>query len=43
MTDFVRFVEVDVHDQIRDNRDLVDPADVENLQKITNETVFSRV
>jgi hypothetical protein len=34
MTDFSRFVEVAVHDRIRDKKS-IDPADIENLQNIT--------
>lgn len=41
MTDFTSFVEVDIHDQIRDNK-VIDQADVD-LQRITNDTTFSRV
>ena len=42
MTDFSRFVEVAVHDRIRDKK-RIDPADIENLQNITDQTVFTRV
>lgn len=41
MSDFVNFVQVDVHDAIRDNKPL-DPED-RALLKITPDTVFTRV
>lgn len=42
MSDFARFVEVDIHDQIRDKQ-IIDVSDVENLSKINENTVFTRV
>lgn len=42
MTDFVKFVEVDVHDQRRDNL-TEDPVDLVQLTHIDNSTVFSKV
>jgi len=41
MTDFCSFIEVDMHDAIRDKKD-VNMEDM-HLQQITNETVFTRV
>ena len=42
MTDFVKFIEVDVHDCIRDKKP-IDGADLKNMKKITKDTKFSRV
>lgn len=42
MSDFVRFVEVDIHDAVRDKRPMMEQATIDNLKKITPETVFSR-
>jgi hypothetical protein len=42
MSDFVHFVEVDIHDAVRDNRPMMDLATIDNLKKITPDTVFSR-
>jgi hypothetical protein len=41
MSDFVDFVQVDIHDQVRDNI-LVDEADL-TLQNITENTIFTKV
>ena len=42
MTDFVDFIGVDIHDQVRDNT-TEDPVDIEQLGKINNQTVVSKV
>jgi len=42
MTDFVRFVEVDIHDAVRDKRPMMEQATIDNLKKISKETIFSR-
>jgi|TARA_B110001450_G_scaffold253224_1_gene276296 hypothetical protein len=41
MSDFIDFVEVDIHDQVRDNI-LLDEADVQ-IKNITQNSVFTRV
>jgi hypothetical protein len=41
MTDFAKYIEVDIRDRIRDKK-RVDPRDLENLQNITESTVFSK-
>lgn len=42
MTDFVHFVEVDIHDAVRDKRPMMEQATIDNLKKISKDTVFSR-
>lgn len=42
MTDFVKFIESDIQDAVRDNRPMMDPATIVNLKNITNTTIFSR-
>lgn len=42
MSDFVRFVQVDIYDAVRENRPMMEQATIENLKKIKPETVFSR-
>lgn len=41
MTDFTRFIEVSVHDQVRDKKS-VSTLDMINLQNITEQTTFTR-
>lgn len=42
MSDFVSFVEVDIHDAVRDKRPMMEQATIDNLKKISKETVFSK-
>lgn len=42
MTDFVNFVEVDIRDAVRDYRPHMEASTIENLKKITKETVFTK-
>lgn len=42
MTDFVHFVEVDIYDAVRDKRPMMEQVTIDNLKKITKDTVFLR-
>ena len=42
MTDFTSYIEVDMHDRIRDKMK-IDPRDLQNMVNITDKTVFSKV
>ena len=42
MSDFVKFIEVDIKDAVRDKRPMIAEATIDNLKKITPDTIFSR-